>query len=193
MLGNAIDFFGNSKQSIECQHFIFSQCSKFSAQALAKQAAAVASTSLRADPWLLLVAPDADVVGNRDSAAPSINNRWTVLDAGKRGATVNSDAESLTCLFGSAAAALMTRAMESKGLGSYRDAYLLGYGGEGQNDIVGAWAGVARTVVQAFQRRGESEDVARWLPLQLALDPSAEEWGYMLRQQGSGNGIRKTA
>ena len=39
--------------------------------------------------------------------------------------------------------------------------------------------------MQAHQRRGESDLVAHWVYVLLALDPRAAEWGHMLAD-GSG-------
>lgn len=47
------------------------------------------------------------------------------------------------------------------------------------------WRALLRTIIQAHQRRGESDLVAHWTYVLLALDPGAAEWAYMLRQ-GSG-------
>jgi len=38
------------------------------------------------------------------------------------------------------------------------------------------WVDLARTMVLAHQRRGESDDVAHWIYQLLALDPQAQEW-----------------
>lgn len=45
------------------------------------------------------------------------------------------------------------------------------------------WQELARTAVQAHQRRGESDLVAHWMYVLLALDPQAAEWGFMLRRE----------
>ncbi|PRW61057.1 2-dehydro-3-deoxyphosphooctonate aldolase [Chlorella sorokiniana] len=42
------------------------------------------------------------------------------------------------------------------------------------------WQHMVRTVIQAHQRRGESDLVAHWVYVLLALDPQAPEWGHML-------------
>ena len=47
-------------------------------------------------------------------------------------------------------------------------------------DVMEVWAELARTVVLAHQRRGESDYVAHWLYLLMALDTTAPEWGHVL-------------
>lgn len=42
------------------------------------------------------------------------------------------------------------------------------------------WRELIKTVVQAHQRRGESDIVAQWYYVLLALDTGAPEWGHML-------------
>ena len=44
-----------------------------------------------------------------------------------------------------------------------------------------AWQHSVRSVVQAHQRRGESDLVAHWVYVALALDPQAPEWQHVLR------------
>jgi hypothetical protein len=39
---------------------------------------------------------------------------------------------------------------------------------------------MARTMVMAHQRRGESDLVAHWMYQALALDTAAPEWGHAL-------------
>lgn len=48
--------------------------------------------------------------------------------------------------------------------------------------IVRVWASMARTMVMAHQRRGESDLVAHWLYQLLALDTAAEEWAHAMQQ-----------
>ncbi|PSC74455.1 hypothetical protein C2E20_2328 [Micractinium conductrix] len=43
-----------------------------------------------------------------------------------------------------------------------------------------AWQHMIRTVIQAHQRRGESDLVAHWVYVLLAMDTQAEEWDHML-------------
>jgi len=38
------------------------------------------------------------------------------------------------------------------------------------------WAELARIMMTAHQRRGESDDVAHWMYQLMALDPHASEW-----------------
>jgi hypothetical protein len=47
-----------------------------------------------------------------------------------------------------------------------------------------AWRGVAAAAVQAHQRRGESDLVAHWSYVLMALDPGAEAWDHVLGPQG---------
>jgi hypothetical protein len=51
---------------------------------------------------------------------------------------------------------------------------------EGANAVV-LWANMARTMVLAHQRRGESDLVAHWLYQVLALDSRAEEWAHAMQ------------
>jgi len=46
--------------------------------------------------------------------------------------------------------------------------------------IVGVWAEMARTMVMAHQRRGESDLVAHWIYQLMALDTRAPEWQHAL-------------
>jgi hypothetical protein len=46
--------------------------------------------------------------------------------------------------------------------------------------VVGVWAELARTLVMAHQRRGESDLVAHWMYQALALDTRAPEWAHLL-------------
>lgn len=46
---------------------------------------------------------------------------------------------------------------------------------------VTVWASLARSMVTAHQRRGESDFVAHWLFQLLALDTQAVEWGHVLK------------
>jgi hypothetical protein len=39
---------------------------------------------------------------------------------------------------------------------------------------------MARTAMQAHQRRGESDLVAHWMYVVMALDPGADEWDWAL-------------
>ncbi|WIA13527.1 hypothetical protein OEZ85_007099 [Tetradesmus obliquus] len=47
--------------------------------------------------------------------------------------------------------------------------------------VVALWANMARTMVLAHQRRGESDLVAHWLYQVLALDSRAEEWAHAMQ------------
>jgi hypothetical protein len=47
--------------------------------------------------------------------------------------------------------------------------------------VVALWANMARTMVLAHQRRGESDLVAHWLYQVLALDSRAEEWSHAMQ------------
>jgi hypothetical protein len=49
-----------------------------------------------------------------------------------------------------------------------------------QSGVVVVWASLARTMVTAHQRRGESDSVAHWLYQLLALDTQAVEWGHVM-------------
>ncbi|KAL4424141.1 hypothetical protein ABPG75_001442 [Micractinium tetrahymenae] len=51
------------------------------------------------------------------------------------------------------------------------------------------WQHMVRTVIQAHQRRGESDLVAHWVYVLLALDPQAPEWGHMLAGGSGGGGM----
>lgn len=48
------------------------------------------------------------------------------------------------------------------------------------SEVVHVWADMARTMVMAHQRRGESDLVAHWLYQLLALDTTAEEWAHAM-------------
>ena len=52
-----------------------------------------------------------------------------------------------------------------------------------QRCVLRTWQGLARLAIQAHQRRGESDLVAHWMYVLLALDTRAPEWDHML--QGS--------
>lgn len=45
-----------------------------------------------------------------------------------------------------------------------------------QQSILRTWSGLVNLAVQAHQRRGESDLVAHWIYIKLALDPLASEW-----------------
>ena len=47
--------------------------------------------------------------------------------------------------------------------------------------VVAVWASLARSMVTAHQRRGESDLVAHWLYQLLALDTQAAEWAHVLQ------------
>lgn len=47
--------------------------------------------------------------------------------------------------------------------------------------VVAVWSSLARSMVTAHQRRGESDLVAQWLYQLLALDTQAVEWAHVLR------------
>jgi hypothetical protein len=47
--------------------------------------------------------------------------------------------------------------------------------------VVAVWSSLARSMVTAHQRRGESDFVAQWLYQLLALDTQAVEWAHVLR------------
>lgn len=44
------------------------------------------------------------------------------------------------------------------------------------------WAELARIMMTAHQRRGESDDVAHWMYQLMALDPHASEWQIFEQQ-----------
>ncbi|GAB4813457.1 hypothetical protein N2152v2_000503 [Parachlorella kessleri] len=48
-------------------------------------------------------------------------------------------------------------------------------------EALAVWQALVRTVIEAHQRRGESDLVAQWVYVLLALDPQAEEWQFMLQ------------
>ena len=50
---------------------------------------------------------------------------------------------------------------------------------DGVDEMVQWYASMARVAVQVHQRRGESDNVAHWLRLLLALDPNTPEWDDM--------------
>ncbi len=52
--------------------------------------------------------------------------------------------------------------------------------GTGPCAVAGAWSDMARTLMLAHQRRGESDEVAHWMYLLMALDPGAPEWNAIL-------------
>jgi hypothetical protein len=49
-----------------------------------------------------------------------------------------------------------------------------------EQSVVRTWQGLCRIAMQAHQRRGESDFVAHWMFICLALDPSAPEWSRAL-------------
>ena len=49
-----------------------------------------------------------------------------------------------------------------------------------QQCVLRTWQGLCRIAMQAHQRRGESDFVAHWMYICLALDPGAPEWGRAL-------------
>jgi len=49
-----------------------------------------------------------------------------------------------------------------------------------QQSVLRTWQGLCRIAMQAHQRRGESDFVAHWMFICLALDPSAPEWNRAL-------------
>ena len=49
-----------------------------------------------------------------------------------------------------------------------------------QQSMLRTWQGLCRIAMQAHQRRGESDFVAHWMYVGLALDPGAPEWGRAL-------------
>jgi len=51
----------------------------------------------------------------------------------------------------------------------------------GVSPLLSVWSNLARTMVLAHQRRGESDLVAHWLYQLLALDTTAEEWAHALQ------------
>lgn len=53
-----------------------------------------------------------------------------------------------------------------------------------QHAVLTVWQDLVRTIIQAHQRRGESDQVAHWTYVLLALDPAAHEWQYMLQCGG---------
>lgn len=55
-----------------------------------------------------------------------------------------------------------------------------GPGAGGGAAVVGVWSEMARTMVMAHQRRGESDLVAHWMYQALALDTRAPEWAHAL-------------
>lgn len=57
--------------------------------------------------------------------------------------------------------------------------------------VIGVWAELARTMVEAHQRRGESDMVAHWLYQLMALDPSAREWRHMLSAASAGIALKQ--
>lgn len=59
---------------------------------------------------------------------------------------------------------------------------LAGVSGEGwrEQSVLRTWQGLARLAIQAHQRRGESDHVAHWVYLTLALDPQAPEWAHAM-------------
>lgn len=42
--------------------------------------------------------------------------------------------------------------------------------------VTSTWIDLARTVLVAHQRRGESDQAAPWIYVSMALDPLAPEW-----------------
>uniref|UniRef100_A0A1D2ACJ4 Protein SirB1 N-terminal domain-containing protein n=1 Tax=Auxenochlorella protothecoides TaxID=3075 RepID=A0A1D2ACJ4_AUXPR len=45
-----------------------------------------------------------------------------------------------------------------------------------EDSVLGVWRGLVRLSMEAYQRRGESDAVARWTHLLLSLDADAPEW-----------------
>ena len=57
-----------------------------------------------------------------------------------------------------------------------------------QRCVLRTWQGLARLAIQAHQRRGESDLVAHWVYVGLALDPQAPEWARALSSPELGAG-----
>ena len=51
-----------------------------------------------------------------------------------------------------------------------------------ERSVLRVWAGLVRTLVVAFQRRGESDAVALFLYQLMALDVAAPEWQRALAE-----------
>ncbi|KAI8114476.1 hypothetical protein M9434_002598 [Picochlorum sp. BPE23] len=49
-----------------------------------------------------------------------------------------------------------------------------------QQSLLRSWNGLIQLAIQAHQRRGESDWVAHWIYVKLAMDPFAPEWGMVL-------------
>lgn len=49
-----------------------------------------------------------------------------------------------------------------------------------ERSVLRTWQGLCRIAIQAHQRRGESDRVAQWMYVMLALDPEASEWSRAL-------------
>ena len=49
-----------------------------------------------------------------------------------------------------------------------------------ERSVLATWQGLVRLAMQAHQRRGESDAVAHWMYVALALDPGAPEWKHVL-------------
>lgn len=125
----------------------------------AKQASSAAYSVLRADSVLA-------------SLADPESGETVLVDPAKKGQPVEPT-HVLTALFGRTVADRMLPVLASEGL-SPAD-FALGAG----HEVVHWWGYTARTVMQGFQRRGESEDVAKWLHVVLGLEPTAAEWSQL--------------
>ena len=56
--------------------------------------------------------------------------------------------------------------------------------------VLRTWQGLCRVAMHAHQRRGESDSVAHWMYITLAIDPRAPEWGRALTAPEIG-GLRR--
>lgn len=54
------------------------------------------------------------------------------------------------------------------------------HGQSAEQSVLCVWRGLVRLSVEAHQRRGESDGVARWTHLLLSLDADAPEWGTIM-------------
>jgi hypothetical protein len=113
---------------------------------------------------------------NRAQAVAPGPGPWLLrLDGGEagdgagEGGALHLDAGSGEVLSGAAAAERYPTAAGTLAAGEWR-----------RRSALATWQGLARLALQAHQRRGESDFVAHWMYLGMALDPGAPEWRHVL-------------
>jgi hypothetical protein len=118
------------------------------------------------------------------AAPPPLCCPAAFLDVTQKGAVLDAAAARLRypqlgAAFGTCGVEAGRGSGEGNGSGSSSSS---GGGGTFGGDacIVGVWSEMARTMVTAHQRRGESDLVAHWMYQALALDSRAPEWAHTL-------------